>query len=458
MRIRSQLFAFCVTTALAACSVAPATFTLGDGPLAEDCTAAGDEDGNGLGDCSDPACTDIPACQPACGNGKIEAGEGCDDGNGVNGDGCDNTCMVTGCGNGVMTAGEACDDGNTISGDGCDNNCTVTACGNGVMTTGEQCDDGNGTNGDACESNCTLPFCGNGIRDGGEQCDDGNGINGDACENNCTLPFCGNGIRDVGEQCDDGNGINGDACENNCTLPFCGNGIPDVGEQCDTAGESTVCDVDCTVPVCGDGHVNPQAGEACDDANMINDDGCDNNCTVTACGNGTVDSSEQCDDFNTRDFDGCSSRCVLEVFEVEPNEDGTPSVSGTFNGNDFASANADANGAFVRSTTILARLIPDGDEDVFAFENLSSNLPVNIHFDLWDPAVGIGVDCFLIDPVLFIRDAAGAVFAANDDLHGLCSSLDISLSPGQRVYAHVVEFGDARSIPEYTIQATYTTP
>src|SRR5918992_1272044 len=36
---------------------------------------------------------DIP---PRCGNGKIEAGEACDDGNTANGDGCDNACQVEG--------------------------------------------------------------------------------------------------------------------------------------------------------------------------------------------------------------------------------------------------------------------------------------------------------------------------------------------------------------------------
>jgi len=33
-------------------------------------------------------------------------------------------------------------------------------CGNGVIDPGEQCDDGNAINGDACEADCTLPGCG----------------------------------------------------------------------------------------------------------------------------------------------------------------------------------------------------------------------------------------------------------------------------------------------------------
>jgi cysteine-rich repeat protein len=98
----------------------------------------------------------------------------------------------------------------------CDAACRRT-CGNGKIDPGEQCDDGNWVDGDGCESNCTLPACGNGIRDVGEQCDDGNSVGGDGCESNCTLPACGNGIRDVGEQCDDGNSANGDGCSAACT-------------------------------------------------------------------------------------------------------------------------------------------------------------------------------------------------------------------------------------------------
>jgi uncharacterized delta-60 repeat protein len=60
------------------------------------------------------------------------------------------------CGNGTMDLGELCDDGNTVSGDGCDANCTATACGNGIVTTGEQCDDGNLIDGDGCSSTCEI--------------------------------------------------------------------------------------------------------------------------------------------------------------------------------------------------------------------------------------------------------------------------------------------------------------
>ena len=61
------------------------------------------------------------------------------------------------CGNGVTDAGEECDDGNGGNGDGCDEDCRPSACGNGLVGIDEQCDDGNTTDGDGCSSDCMLP-------------------------------------------------------------------------------------------------------------------------------------------------------------------------------------------------------------------------------------------------------------------------------------------------------------
>ena len=94
-----------------------------------------------------------------CGNGIIESGESCDDGNMVNGDGCSNTCSVEAvCGNGIVESGETCDDGNTVNGDGCSYTCKVeiAVCGNGMVESGESCDDGNMVNGDGCNNTCTV--------------------------------------------------------------------------------------------------------------------------------------------------------------------------------------------------------------------------------------------------------------------------------------------------------------
>jgi len=62
----------------------------------------------------------------------------------------------TTCGNGVVDPGEACEDGNKVNGDGCDNNCTISACGNGIVAASETCDDGNVSNEDGCSATCTI--------------------------------------------------------------------------------------------------------------------------------------------------------------------------------------------------------------------------------------------------------------------------------------------------------------
>ena len=79
-------------------------------------------------------------------------------------------------------------------------------CGDGVMDAGEECDDGNMADGDGCSANCTIeqPVCGNGKVEGNEMCDDGNMTPGDGCEPDCTpTPNpCGHGMLDAGEECD----------------------------------------------------------------------------------------------------------------------------------------------------------------------------------------------------------------------------------------------------------------
>ncbi len=109
------------------------------------------------GPASPPGAFGADCSSAVCGDGTAEPGcEQCDDGNAVDGDGCDSNCTVTACGNAIVTGAEACDDGNAVDGDGCDSNCTVTACGNGVVSSGEQCDDGNLTSGDGCDAACVL--------------------------------------------------------------------------------------------------------------------------------------------------------------------------------------------------------------------------------------------------------------------------------------------------------------
>ena len=244
--------------------------------------------------------------------------EGCDDGNTVAGDGCDQTCQVEAgyvcareepcsvieCGNGHVDPGETCDDGNTDPGDGCDeqcglepgwacagSECHLIACGNGTVNTGEDCDDGNATVGDGCDTTCSVEpgwecwftgqcqelNCGDGTRTSDEVCDDGNQDDGDGCyhcdeevgwaclrsENVCAPSACGDGhlietSNGGDEQCDDANEESGDGCSAACRL--------ERGWVCGAPGEP------CERAICGNGRL--ESGERCDDGNDACGDGC----------------------------------------------------------------------------------------------------------------------------------------------------------------------------------------
>jgi cysteine-rich repeat protein len=84
----------------------------------------------------------------------------------------------------------------------------ASTCGNGVVEEGEQCDDGNRENGDSCTNACRFNVCGDGfVRSGIEQCDSG-ALNGIPCNapygGNCS--FCStqcNLVVNTGEFCGD---------------------------------------------------------------------------------------------------------------------------------------------------------------------------------------------------------------------------------------------------------------
>jgi cysteine-rich repeat protein len=158
---------------------------------------------------------DVCYYPPACDDGVLNQGETDVD--------CGGPCAAcTSCGDGVLQAGEECDDGNHIATDGCTNTCTIAVCGDGVVHAGvEACDDGNTIDTDACLSTCVAATCGDGVVQAGvEACDDGNAINTDSCLSTCVLATCGDGFLQLGvEECDDGNTIAGDACGATCKLP-----------------------------------------------------------------------------------------------------------------------------------------------------------------------------------------------------------------------------------------------
>ena len=293
---------------------------------------------------SSSACS--ATCQLKCGNGDIDAGEQCDDGedDNVGGyDNCSQTCRFgPRCGDGIRQAGEgeACDDGQNDGDYGeCAPGCELgPRCGDGEVqdTAGEECDRGNDNvaasyGEDICTTQCKpAPYCGDRAVDVdfGEACDDGvNDGSPGSCETDCSgwvpLPDCGDGNLDAGEQCDDGNenGTSGSSCDSRCR-ERCGNGVVDTGEECDDGvndGSFGTCNSDCTLAgYCGDGN-RDSPFEQCDEGDDNQDDPygrglCTTGCArAPFCGDGRIQSDfgEKCDGGS-----GCDrTRCVYIIPE-----------------------------------------------------------------------------------------------------------------------------------------------
>ena len=82
-------------------------------------------------------------------------------------------------------------------------------------------------------------------------------------------------------------------------------------------------------PGCGDGIIQSELGENCDDLNRLDGDGCSANCRIelgwncsgepsmcteiiAVCGDGIIDGAESCEDGNAASGDGCSDTCQVE--------------------------------------------------------------------------------------------------------------------------------------------------
>ncbi len=151
-------------------------------------------------------------CMPAttCGNGSVEAGEMCDDGNRENGDVCTNVCRLNVCGDNMVFQG-------------------VETCDNGI-DNGKVCDARYDANCTYCASNCSLvarsgAYCGDGFRQQPAELCDGsqmplqrvniNGVVGGTCE--LSQIHNPSTIQDAKASCEyvglcDGGDRNGKAC------------------------------------------------------------------------------------------------------------------------------------------------------------------------------------------------------------------------------------------------------
>ena len=250
------------------------------------------------------------------------------------------------CGDGFVDLGEACDDGNKAGGDGCALDCKTIDPNFACPTPGALC--------------VSTMVCGDGLVTGTEQCDDNNKVGGDGCSTTCALEpgwlcpvpgvscnaaACGDGKVAGAEDCDDGSTNNGDGCSSTCKLQTT---TEIVAPTTTTPGSTKIINWKCTTPgmpctktVCGNGGA-PEGTEQCDDGNTKPLDGCSADCQfeptcpngkcTSRCGDGLLFDfdadgvggiDEQCDDGNTRNGDGCSSTCKKEpgydcITAVEP--------------------------------------------------------------------------------------------------------------------------------------------
>jgi len=130
--------------------------------------------------CVNDICVPLPI---QCGNGFVQAGETCDDGNIVSGDGCSSTCQ-----NEPPPPSWTCDPMFYNALDGCDCSCGAHDPDCNVPGQTLFCDEILASAGTTCVNDiCVVPpvVCGNGIIQTGEACDDGNLVSGDGCSSTC---------------------------------------------------------------------------------------------------------------------------------------------------------------------------------------------------------------------------------------------------------------------------------
>lgn len=177
----------------------------------------------------------------------------------------------------------------------CDALAPPPVCGNGLLELGESCDDGNVDDGDACPSACVyLPFvCADGsVVGNGDGC---NGIIDCADESDeypgnpeCPVPGCGNGIIEpaLNEECDTGGAPSTTCIDCRFARFECANGQEifawttcDKEFDCFDGSDEYPQNAACPAPVCGDGIVDWEFGEECDDGDQNGVFDCDVDCT-----------------------------------------------------------------------------------------------------------------------------------------------------------------------------------
>ena len=228
------------------------------------------------------------------------------------------------CGNGVLDPGEQCDDGNSNNYDNCTNQCKLNVCGDNFVNVGvEQCELPKTANNVNClQTTFTCQGAKAGTRDNLGNCSASCGCNNDPFTFACVKGSCGANCS-VNADCDDNNASTKDFCitdDCSCHHSFCGDGIVDIGEECDNGNQNnnaSTCNTQCKKTYCGDIFVQIPNGvgtggplnngfEDCDDGNLLNTDNCLNNCTAPKCGDGVIWAGhEQCELPNSQNNANC---------------------------------------------------------------------------------------------------------------------------------------------------------
>lgn len=359
------------------------------------------------------------------------------------------TFTISPCGDGLIGAGEGCDDGDVLDGDGCSALCAVEP--------GYQCNDEPSICSLIPGISCLLPitasngfvFSGSDIAAYGDDldfpgatCQDVQGATYDSPEIVFAIDLLAGealNVRNLGTLDTVMQVISTCASQQPCDAKW---DVPD------TTGVKFVAPADGTYYVIVESWENTPMTSSSYELHF----------DVAHCGNGILEWAETCDDSNTMGGDGCSSTCHYEpacaviASESEPNEDGTPSTggSGVF-GNDFAILNSD--GAVCADATITGALTPGGDEDVYALRN-TTNAPVTVALETFAPTVGL---CNTADTVLTVRDDFGVTILNNDE-GGInsCSLIpNLVLPANTTYYVHVTDYGDNSVIPAYTLRVDF---
>ncbi|MEW5850012.1 MAG: DUF4215 domain-containing protein [Myxococcota bacterium] len=242
-------------------------------------------------------------------------------------------CVGAFCGDAVWSPdhGEACDDGNLEAGDGCSPRCVVEGCGDGVLQTGEECDDGNTSSGDGCSDLCVAERCApveveiqysspGTFTAGWRMLDPHGRVVVDRSSRGYRVPETTPATREF-VAAPAGSNIMETRSQLNDVWSIATFIIRDVeGTELarGTHGSRLPYEkghpitVPCITAWCGDGVVAD--GEACDDGNMVDNDGCSADCVVEVCGDGILQTGigEQCDDGDALTGDGCSDTCQFE--------------------------------------------------------------------------------------------------------------------------------------------------